>query len=149
MTDDRSLSARLPGPLGELARCGHGGAALRLVREWGGTKRSVPGRLREPSPLVELIGAEAAAALIDICGPCRLDIPSRACLEDTLKAKVLLAEGTTREIAVATGATERYVRMTRNAGMPATWTRPRRAKPKDERQTDLVDWLSGTPSASK
>ncbi len=153
MAEDRSLSARLTGPLSELARRGHGGAALILVREWGGTKRSIPARLRDNSPLVALIGIPATVALIDICrGVSRhLDIPSRSCLEDNLKAVVLRATGTTREIAIATGATERYVRMVRNVGGDAEpWRRPRKAKPSDDRQTDLVQWLeSGIPSASR
>ncbi len=147
MAEDRTLAARLPGPLGELARRGHGGAALILVRERGGLKLYIPKRLLPSSSLVTLIGEKAAAVLIDICGNSHIDVPSRGCLNDTLKAAVLRADGSTREISQATGATERYVRMVRNGGAPQPWHRPRRAKPKDERQIDLEGWLATSPKS--
>ena len=142
MAEDRTLAARLPGPLGELARRGHGGAALILVRERGGLKMYVPARPQPSSPVVAMIGAKAAGVLADICGSAHIDVPSRGCLEESLKAAVLRAAGSTRDIAQATGATERYVRMVRNSGQPQGWRQPRRAKPKDERQIDLEGWLA-------
>jgi len=123
----------LPGILGELARRGHGGAALVLAHRWGGTKRYISAR--PGSALVDLIGAKAAAIVAVLCGGGDHDIP-RAAVLDELKTKILTHPGTTRETAIALGCHERYVRMVRNSGggIPAP-----RQRPVDTRQLSLLD----------
>lgn len=150
--DTKRLALSLPGHLGEMARRGHGGAALKLLQEWGGTKRYIPAHPRPGSPLVEIVGMEAAQVLADLCGSTDYDIPSRAWLGGlgaTQKAAILRAEGGTREVAEALGCSERYVRMVRDDTdtQPAFGTR-RRRRPTDERQIDILDWLTGAPSPS-
>ncbi|MBF0095444.1 MAG: hypothetical protein HQL34_12995 [Alphaproteobacteria bacterium] len=130
MTEAKT-SLRLPGILGELARRGHGGAALILAEAWGGTKHYIsdlPG-----SALVRLIGAAAASVVAEKLRGEQHDIPNAKGL-DSLKGRILEHPGTTRETAVALGCHERYVRYVRNAGAPA----PKRTRPADERQLSLL-----------
>ncbi len=137
MTDRTSL--QLPGILGDLARRGHGGAALILADRWGGTKRYLSDK--PGSALVDLIGGRAAAILVQIISDGTAsagrpyDIPRAAVLE-ALKPKILVYPGTTRETAVALGVTERYVRMVRNAGAS---TVPGRRRVVDARQISFLD----------
>lgn len=138
----------LTGPLAELQRRGHGGAAVRLVLEWGGTARYIPFEPGAKSPLVGVIGMAAARVLCDIvsrdAGRKRrgqasgvyIDIPSRKALEDTDKGAILRHEGGTRETAQAIGCSERYVREVRNGGQ-GRGGRPSKARPRDGRQTSL------------
>jgi hypothetical protein len=140
----RALLGRLPGPLGRLASAGHGGAALLLVRHWGGTKRYVALRPPPGGSLAQLIGlaaAEALAGILTADGVSRhLDIPSRSSLTAALKGAILDHPGTTRETASALGCTERYVRLVRSG---AGWQPRRRARAVDERQISIFDLLDG------
>ncbi|MBI3445619.1 MAG: hypothetical protein HY055_09725 [Magnetospirillum sp.] len=133
MSDASSTSLQLPGILGELARRGHGGAALILADRWGGTKRYISDK--PGSALVELIGMGAAVIVAEICGGGHHDIPRAASL-DHLKAKILSHPGTTRETAIALGCHERYVRMVRASGASAP--SGRRSRPVDQRQLNLL-----------
>jgi len=130
---DRTTSLQLPGILGELARRGHGGAALILADRWGGTKRYMSDK--PGSVLVDLIGVRAAKVVAELCGGGYHDVP-RAAVLDHLKAKILAYQGTTRETAIALGCHERYVRMVRSgtAGTEAG----RRQRPVDGRQLSLL-----------
>lgn len=147
---------RLPGPLGQLQLRGYGGAAVRLVLEWGGQQRYIPFEPRRDSAVVAVIGLQAARVLCQIVReddartrPARkgdrgargktIDIPSRKTLEQTDAAAILRHEGGTRETAKAVGCTETYVRRIRNGDSAPL---QKRGKPKDERQADLVDLLN-------
>lgn len=107
---------RLTGHVAELVRRGFADAARRLIREWGGQKRYVPARPHPESPLVELLGDEAARASAEIVGGEYCEVPPRSVLSEDLKQRILRETGTTREIAARLGTTERHVRRVRNAG---------------------------------
>ncbi|MBF0375075.1 MAG: hypothetical protein HQL39_16865 [Alphaproteobacteria bacterium] len=137
-----AFSARdLAGPLGALARAGHGGAALLIVKHWGGQCHYVGQRQHPGTPLALLVGLDAAQALADILwrrGGTRggqLDVVSPAALSPAKKGDIARAEGTTREVARAAGVTERYVRLVRASDdQPA-----RKERPRDPRQGSLLD----------
>ncbi|HYH17592.1 MAG TPA: hypothetical protein VD995_03140 [Azospirillum sp.] len=99
----------MPGILGDLARAGHVDAAWKLVQAWGGTKRKVPANPRLGQPLVELIGLEAAQVLAAIYPGEQVDVPNAKSTK-ALKQHILRATGTTRQIAMELGCTERHVR---------------------------------------
>lgn len=125
-------SLHLPGILGELARRGHGGAALVLAEAWGGTKRYISDK--PGSALVTLIGSAAAAVVAEKLRGEHHDIPNAAGM-DSLKEKILAHPGTTRETAMALGCHERYVRHVRNSGVAPV---PKRGRPADDRQLSLL-----------
>jgi hypothetical protein len=149
----KALLARVTGPLGQLARQGHGGAVQLLIHHWGGTKRYVAEVPPADGPLVGLIGRAAAAALAAIVSDMdiarQIDIPSPHALEAALKLAILAHPGTTREAAQALGCTERYVRMVRAAGMEAAERSARRAKPVDLRQITIFDHLAALDEVSE
>jgi len=143
MISDKAILSRVSGPLGRLAGGRHGGAVLLMIKHWGGTKRYVGILQRGDSPLVQLIGQDAADALAAIVSDMdisrQIDIPSRRVLGASLKAAILDHAGTTRETALALGCTERYVRDVREAGWTTLERRARRAKPVDERQRTIFE----------
>ncbi|MEW5729041.1 MAG: hypothetical protein AB1918_14530, partial [Pseudomonadota bacterium] len=118
---------------GELARRGHGAAALVLADRWGGTKRYISDK--PGAALVEMVGMPAAKIVAEAIGCGHHDIPRAAGLDD-LKAKILAHPGTTREAAIALGCTERWVREVRNAGTGGG--KPGYRKPADSRQLSLL-----------
>lgn len=118
----------LPGMLGELARRGFGGEALKLAAAWGGTKRYIPGKPTEGSEICKIICLPAALVLAEAYGDHHHDIPRAAGLGNVKAAlRRVDAHGTT-DAARAVGCTARYVRMVRNS-----------SKSKDPRQRDLLD----------
>lgn len=142
MTAQRPM---LPGVLAELQRRGHGGAAVRLVMEWGGTKRQLPKVVTPGCAVAQVMGFDAARLLQELVGAGEFyDVPSPASLEPTLKGEILRHEGGTRETARALRCTERHVRKVRNAGLDAMRRRGRR-RAADERQIDLIDLAAGRP----
>lgn len=135
----------LPGVLAELQRRGHGGAAVRLVLEWGGTKRQLPKVVTPACAVAQVMGFAAACLLHELVGAGEFyDVPSPAALEPSLKGEILRHDGGTRETARALRCTERHVRKVRNAGLDIMPRRGRR-RPVDERQIDLVDYAAGVP----
>jgi hypothetical protein len=126
----------LPGHFGELVRRGFGGAAIRLIMEWGGTKRFIPRDPRPDSPIVQIIGMAASRVLGELIGSTHYDIPSKKWLRgDALKQEILREDGTTREVAVKLGCTERHVRGVRRDG--GKKHQPRR--PVDNSQFGMFD----------
>lgn len=124
----------LSGQLGELARRGHGGAAVRLILDWGGRKKYIPKHPTPDCPLVSVIGMDAARVLAELVGGEHYDIPPRSVLSgESLKQQILRAEGTTSEIAGRLGTTERHVRRVLRAGDR------RRRRPVDIRQISMFD----------
>lgn len=142
---EKALLTRVSGPVRRLADR-HGGAALLLIKHWGGVKRYVPtvDHLTDDSPLVGLIGRTAAEALAVIVSDMdiqrQIDIPSPRTLEGALKTAILEHRGTTRETARACGCTERYVRLVRAEGLTPIERRERN-NPPDPRQTTIFDIL--------
>lgn len=144
----------LSGVVGRLAAAGHGGAALKLINEKGGGRVYLPATKNvEGSALAELIGAAAAAALVDLAGEARsLDIPPPSVLKPGAKAAVLAdclaGELTTLEIARRHGVTEKYVRMLKAqqgcASPPGGVKLKGRKKTIDPRQMDIEDFLAET-----
>lgn len=125
----------LSGHLGELVRRGHGGAAVRLIMEWGGTRHYIPATPTPDSPLVGVIGMAAAKSLAELCGGGYYDVPPRLVLAgESLKSQILREPGTALEIAVKLGTTQCYVR--RVLGSAETRRRSRRH---DIRQMDMFD----------
>lgn len=101
-----------------LIEAGFRAEAERLAQEWGGLKRYVPGigRLRPTSPLVRLIGCEAARVLAEAFGPSHLYF-ARGADRGHLKTQIVhaLDRGLRpREIAQETGASEEWVRRVRS-----------------------------------
>lgn len=124
----------LSGHLGELVRRGHGGAAVRLVLEWGGEKRYIPQTPAPGSALVGVVGMGAALVLAELAGGEYYDIPPRAVLAgDSLKQQILRADGSTREVAQRLGTTERHVRRVRKDGGY------KRRRPVDSRQLMMFE----------
>lgn len=127
------MSERLPGVLAEIAAVAGEAAALAIAEARGGTQIYVP-----PAPppghwLCELVGEKAAQAIADrlTCGVGgrRVDLPLGPCGHQS-RARVrvdrmLMAERSERDIALATGYTTRGVRK-------------RRAQLRDSRQPRLL-----------
>lgn len=114
MTTPSPNPDHLPGLLGELARRGHGGEALKLAAAWGGTKRYIPSNPTADSEICKIISLEAARVLAETHGGKDNDIPRAAGLGNVKAAlRRLDAVGTT-DAARAVGCTARYVRMVRN-----------------------------------
>lgn len=125
MTGESPSSLRhLPGMLGCLARYGHGGAALRLVAAWGGTKQRIPEHPRPDSQLAKLIGLDAALILAEHY-PGWHDVPTTAGLR-SLKQCILRRPESTRETALALKTSESYVRRVRR---DAEWKKEERREP--------------------
>ena len=134
------------GPLGELQRRGHDDAVVHLMKEWGGQNHYIPFKPTENSPVVKVIGMEAARALCDIIkidktrtrlalkgdagarGEC-INIPSRRSLTPSLKPAILRHSGRTREVARELGCTEGYLGASPGAMRPVTWPAPRPPAP--------------------
>lgn len=112
MDYDVNLAKHFPGILGLLARAGFVLEAIALGREWGGTKRFIPKNLRKSSPIIEIVGLEAAVFLAKN-GPFgeHCDIPQLPL--KSLKQAIFNFRGGTRETAKAFGCSERYVRRVR------------------------------------
>jgi len=134
----------LPGVLAELQRRGQGGGAVRLVMEWGGTKRQLPKVVTPASAIAQVMGFAAARLLRELIdGADFYDVPSPASLDpSSLKGDILRHEGGVREAARALRCTERYVRKVRNAGVMNAAARRARRRAVDERQLDLVDFAA-------
>ena len=103
--------SRLPPLARELAECLGLDATLTLVQQWGGARVWVPAA---PSPAwVELLGAEAAAALCGRFALEQLDVPR--CVAQVRAARdraivAALAEGKTlNEVALAFRLTRRQI----------------------------------------
>lgn len=153
MTAPPSSLGHVSGPLGRLAAAGFGGAVLKLITEKGGGRIYLPHRRNvSGSALAELIGEEAAAALVDMAGEARaLDVPPPSVIVQAGKAGVLadiLAGGATLEIARRHGVTERYVRMLKaeqDCAAPTGGVKLKgRKKQHDPRQMDIEDFLAET-----
>jgi hypothetical protein len=133
------MSAKIPplsGYLGELVRRGHGGAAVRLILEWGGAKRYIPKEPQTGSPLVDIVGMAAATVLAELTGGDYYDIPPRVVLDgESLKQQILKEDGTTREVAQKLGTTERHVRRVRKDGD----CKPSHGRSMDSRQLVMFD----------
>lgn len=108
----------LSGPVGRLAAMGHVGAALKLIDAYGGTRVYVPRQVG--GNLLELIGRDALAALIAICGDETgwRRVPPRSQLV-ALKKSAILAElqagRGAAEIARKLGVQDGYVAQVRRA----------------------------------
>lgn len=101
-----------------LIDAGFAAEAEWLAEKWGGLKRYVPGgsNLRPTSPLVRLIGYEAAHVLAEAFGPSHLYF-SRGADRGYLKAQIVRALDSglrPREVARQTGASEEWVRRVRS-----------------------------------
>lgn len=119
---------QLPGMLGELARRGFGGEALKLANAWGGTKRYIPKAPTADSEICKIISLEAALVLAEAYGNRHHDIPMAAGVGNKKAAlRRVATEAGNTAAARAVGCTARYVRMVRNG-----------AKPKDPRQDKLL-----------
>lgn len=119
---------QLPGMLGELARRGFGGEALKLAAAWGGHKHYIPKAPNADSEICKIISLEAAMVLAEGYGNRHHDIPQAAGIGDKKAAlRRVPQDASTAAAARAVGCTARYVRMVRNG-----------SKPKDPRQGDLL-----------
>lgn len=114
------IARRIPGPLGAIARQGHGAAALAVIDAFGGTRLSLPATAAGTA-LAERIGEPAAAALIIAAGggPRDLRVPSKTCLRETRAAAVIdaIAAGASNtDIARKLGVSDTYVARLRRLG---------------------------------
>lgn len=120
--------AHLPGMLGDLARHGYGGEALKLAAAWGGAKHYIPAQPDERSEICTVISLEAAKVLAECgYGGRPHDIPRAAGLGNVKAALRRIEAAGTTDAARAVGCTARYVRMVRNG-----------ARPKDPNQGELL-----------
>lgn len=108
---------RLTGVLADIARVADEEAAVAIARQFGGTRVYIPPRPRGDHWLTQLVGQEAANAIgeeltADIAGV-RVDIPlSDFGHQASVRAQVdqmIAANASARDIALATGYTERGV----------------------------------------
>lgn len=105
----------LPGPLLVLAEAGFMREAMLLAKEWGGRTFDIPaaGRLRAGSPLVKLLGREAARIVALRYGPGRLYVPLAAG-RGAKKRDILSHPGGTAAAARDLHTSEQWVRRVRN-----------------------------------
>lgn len=118
MTHDTTTIRDLPAAMQEWARLTDVPTTLKVLQEWGGMKVSIPKRLSRRSPLVKLVGAEHARAIIAAYGDMKIDIP--VLRGPSLKSRIMAfpADTPTRVVAKELMCTERFVRMVRhNAGL--------------------------------
>lgn len=93
-------------------------AAVRLAEIYGGTDSNhVPKKARRDHPWVQVIGLDKMELLCKAIGPSKIDIP-RGTFRDLKKARIIGSDGSSREIALRIGCTERYVRMVRADAAP-------------------------------
>lgn len=114
----------LPGMLGELARAGYGGEALKLAAAWGGAKHYIPKRPTATSEICTVISLAAARVLAIKYGDRHHDIPRAAGLGSVKATLRGLDNLPTTAAARAAGCTARYVRRVRGGGA----VDPRQAK---------------------
>lgn len=110
-TADEHIIKFLPAMLAEVARAAGIEIAIRLLEEWGGTKRYIPAQPIPTSDIVQVIGMRGALALAERWGGAHHDIPRPAL--SSKKLKILRHTGTAREAARDCQCTERWVRMVR------------------------------------
>lgn len=92
---------------------------MRLAEVYGGTDSNyIPKRARRDHPFVQIIGLDKMELLCREFGPGKIDIP-RGTFRDLKKAQIMETDGSSREVALGIGCTERYVRMVRNTVEPA------------------------------
>lgn len=116
MTKARHLNPeQLPGPLMVLAQAGFMTEALQLAEAWGGRTFDIPAaaRLRANSPLVRVVGREAARVIALHYGPGRLYVPL-AIGRGAKKRDILSHPGGTAETARDLRTSEQWVRRVRN-----------------------------------
>lgn len=111
----RHSAAALPMLLADFAAIIGLAKALDLARARGGVRVYIPKTpMAGSGELAAIIGLAAAAKLAAIYGGERLEIPRAEGLLHSKRARIATATGSVREIALATGATERWVRQVRN-----------------------------------
>ncbi|WP_431282706.1 hypothetical protein ACQW02_25415 [Humitalea sp. 24SJ18S-53] len=114
---DRAIMRTWPASLVEIAEVIGIAASLRLVDAYGGTTLYVPAHAEPTHRLVQSIGREAAALLIERYTREKIEVPT---VRMARSRKVLIAgaSGPTHEVARTLGVTARWVRMVRNMGRP-------------------------------
>ncbi len=89
-------------------------AAVRLAEAFGGTEGNyIPMTAKIDHPFVAVIGLDRMEKLCEAFGGRDLDIP-KGVFRDLKKSRILDARGSSREVALRVGATQRYVRRVRN-----------------------------------
>jgi hypothetical protein len=107
------IPEELPAILKEIAEAIGMAAMLKLVAERGGVRVHVPKRPETSrGDLVAIVGVPAARDLAKLYGGEAIEIPRAVCLHSKKQA-IAHAEGSTRQIALCHGVTERYVRKVR------------------------------------
>jgi len=107
-------------------------AALRLVASFGGQRVYIAKHAAAGQLVADAIGVAEADALARRFGGEELEVPRAAALRSR-KAAILDTAGSSNVVARQLGVTERYVRMTRNAGGAG----PDASRPADDRQGSL------------
>lgn len=132
MSEDRAEDTRTwPQGLAQIARVVGPRKAIVLADALGGVKTYIPKHPGADHPISHLIGHDAARALAEIYGGFEVVIP-RGVYRDLKKAAIMDAAGSRRQVALALGVTERYVRKVANATKAA----------EDDGQTDLFNGAS-------
>lgn len=135
----------LPGVLGEIEQAAGVSAALAIAEARGGTHLYVPRRVRSGHLLERLVGADAAAAIAEQLGGAEHLIPlgrdARRWQRDAEIRRRHAAGESMAEIARALHIHRRTVERVVDAPPPQA-LRVRPGGP-DDRQLDLISWLSG------
>lgn len=119
MSEDRAEDIRTwPQGLADIARVVGPRNAVALAEAVGGVETYIPKYPGADHPLTLILGAEAAKALAEVYGGLELVIP-RGVFRNLKKAAIMDATGSRRQVALALGVTERYVRKVANATKPA------------------------------
>lgn len=88
--------------------------ALKLMHQWGGSRVFIPSTLCEASALADLLGHEAATALVSRFGGATLEPPSLRSIERLLRDNAIRADfdagASRRELVRRFALTDRQVR---------------------------------------
>lgn len=109
MTDDLRT---WPIGLRKLAEVIGPAAAVRLSEVYGGTALYVHRHMAVDNPIVQVIGLDKAELLSKAHAKETLEIP-RGTYRDLKKVRILDADGSSRQVALDSGCTQRYVNKVR------------------------------------
>lgn len=118
-------------------------AAQALANAVGGVETYIPVHPAADHPLARLIGLDKLTALSLVFGGTKIIVPRGA--QRNLKVVLADTAGSTREVALATGCTQRYVKKVRAEIRGSGGVVPRKKRAADPDMPDLFASLEAPP----